>query len=32
MNWIDSYLHGGVTTMISAGEVHMPAAHATSSG
>src|ERR1043165_4266425 len=23
-NWIDSYLHGGVTTMISAGEVHMP--------
>src|SRR6266581_2461206 len=22
--WIDSYLHGGVTTMISAGEVHMP--------
>ncbi len=24
MNWIDSYLHGGVTTMISAGEVHMP--------
>src|SRR3984885_3832456 len=21
---IDSYLHGGVTTMISAGEVHMP--------
>ena len=24
MNWIDSYLNGGVTTMISAGEVHMP--------
>src|ERR1700688_4694495 len=24
MGWIDSYLHGGVTTMISAGEVHMP--------
>jgi enamidase len=24
MNWIDSNLHGGVTTMISAGEVHMP--------
>ena len=24
MNWIDSYLHGGVTTMISAGEVHLP--------
>jgi enamidase len=24
VNWIDSYLHGGVTTMISAGEVHMP--------
>ena len=23
-NWIDSTLHGGVTTMISAGEVHMP--------
>src|SRR3979411_1487385 len=23
-NWIDSYLHGGVTTMISAGEVHIP--------
>ena len=23
-NWIDSCLHGGVTTMISAGEVHMP--------
>ena len=22
--WIDSFLHGGVTTMISAGEVHMP--------
>ena len=24
ISWIDSYLHGGVTTMISAGEVHMP--------
>src|SRR4030088_1443892 len=24
INWIGSYLHGGVTTMISAGEVHMP--------
>ena len=24
MGWIDSNLHGGVTTMISAGEVHMP--------
>ena len=24
MNWIDSSLHGGVTTMISAGEVHAP--------
>ncbi len=24
MNWIDSTLHGGVTTMISAGEVHAP--------
>lgn len=24
MNWIDSSLHGGVTTMISAGEVHQP--------
>src|SRR5688500_2906064 len=23
-NWIDSFLNGGVTTMISAGEVHMP--------
>lgn len=23
-NWIDSTLHGGVTTLISAGEVHMP--------
>src|SRR5467141_4808259 len=22
--WIDSYLHGGVTTMVSAGEVHTP--------
>jgi enamidase len=24
LNWIDSFLHGGVTTMISAGEVHTP--------
>ncbi|MBL8359798.1 MAG: amidohydrolase family protein [Rubrivivax sp.] len=24
LNWIDSTLHGGVTTMISAGEVHLP--------
>ena len=24
LNWIDSTLHGGVTTMISAGEVHTP--------
>ncbi len=24
VGWIDSSLHGGVTTMISAGEVHMP--------
>ena len=24
LNWIDSYLNGGVTTMISAGEVHTP--------
>lgn len=24
INWIDSTLHGGVTTLISAGEVHMP--------
>src|ERR1700674_2102072 len=24
IGWIDSYLHGGVTTMISAGEVHAP--------
>ncbi|MGB5837909.1 MAG: Enamidase, partial [Albidovulum sp.] len=24
LNWIDSSLHGGVTTMISAGEVHAP--------
>ena len=24
LNWIESSLHGGVTTMISAGEVHMP--------
>src|SRR5919206_2226857 len=24
ISWIDSYLHGGVTTMISAGEVHTP--------
>ena len=24
IGWIDSFLHGGVTTMISAGEVHAP--------
>src|ERR1700704_859931 len=24
INWIDSFLHGGVTTMIYAGEVHLP--------
>jgi enamidase len=24
LGWIDSYLHGGVSTMISAGEVHTP--------
>ena len=24
LGWIDSYLNGGVTTMISAGEVHLP--------
>ena len=24
LGWIESYLHGGVTTMISAGEVHTP--------
>src|SRR5499427_8147508 len=24
LGWIDSYLHGGVTTMVSAGEVHLP--------
>src|SRR5246127_4540471 len=24
LNWIDSSMHGGVTTMISAGEVHTP--------
>jgi enamidase len=24
IGWIDSYLHGGITTMISAGEVHTP--------
>jgi enamidase len=24
LGWIDSSLHGGVTTMVSAGEVHMP--------
>lgn len=24
LGWIDSCLHGGVTTMVSAGEVHMP--------
>jgi enamidase len=24
LNWIDSFLHGGITTMVSAGEVHLP--------
>ena len=24
LHWIDSTLHGGVTTMISEGEVHIP--------
>ena len=24
LNWIDSFLHGGVTCMVSAGEVHLP--------
>ena len=24
LNWIDSFLHGGVTSMVSAGEVHLP--------
>jgi len=24
LGWIDSYMNGGVTTMISAGEVHLP--------
>src|SRR5712672_1509856 len=24
LGWIDSYMHGGVTTMVSAGEVHTP--------
>jgi enamidase len=24
IGWIDSYMHGGVTTMVSAGEVHTP--------
>ena len=24
VNWIDSYMNGGVTTMVSAGEVHLP--------
>src|SRR3546814_17768884 len=24
LNWIESFLNGGVTTMISAGEVHLP--------
>jgi enamidase len=24
LSWIESFLHGGVTTMISAGEVHLP--------
>ena len=32
LGWIDSCLNGGVTTMISAGEVHTPGARATSSG
>ena len=32
INWIDSCLHGGVTTMISAGEVHAPGRPKTSSG
>src|SRR3984893_13785954 len=27
IGWIDSYLHGGGTTMISAGEVHTPGRH-----
>ena len=30
--WIDSYLHGGVTSMISAGEVHTPGARKMSLG
>jgi enamidase len=29
LGWIDSNLHGGVTTMISAGEVHTPGRPAT---
>ena len=32
LGWIDSCLHGGVTTMVSAGEVHTPGGRATSSG
>ncbi len=24
LGWVESFLHGGVTTMISAGEVHLP--------
>lgn len=24
LGWIDSFLHGGITTMVSAGEVHLP--------
>src|SRR5215831_10139928 len=24
LNWVESFLHGGVTTMVSAGEVHLP--------
>src|ERR1700746_2225035 len=24
LGWIDSYMHGGITTMVSAGEVHTP--------
>ena len=29
LGWIDSCLHGGVTTMVSAGEVHTPGARKT---
>ena len=31
LGWIDSFLNGGVTTMISAGEVHLPGRPRTSS-